>query len=95
MPDIDMMQHPVYKRVVELMFQDQGLEAPEDYIIGEEGSNDLELAANFLATLDDAELEILAVGGQEEWPLIFGKTSPVTAEATHRILDAIFIGIGA
>jgi hypothetical protein len=95
MPDIDMMQHPVYKRVVELMFRDQGLEPPEDYIVGEEGCDDLEVAANFLATLSDDELEILAIGGQEEWPPIFGKASPETADATHRILDAIFIGIGA
>lgn len=96
--DIDCMQHPLWRKIVTWMYADQGTsitDLPEDYIVAEEGSNDFELAEKFLNTLSEEELETLAIGDQDDWPPILGKTTPEIADATHRVLDAIFIGIGA
>jgi len=90
--------YPTLQRVLEMMLNDQGMDTSSvtfdsiDWTDERAPSNDfvqLDRVEAALATLSNEELETLAIGDQEDWPVIMVKF-PDEAEMVHIALECMF-----
>ena len=88
---VDLMQHPLYAKMVIMLFHDQGLSVPDKYEI-DESKWDLGAAEGWLKTLNEYELETFTIGDQDDMEaMIQYSKDPEGAMAAHKVLDHMFL----
>jgi len=88
---VDMMQNPLFAKMITMLFRDQGLTPPLEYQI-DESKWDLGVAEGWLKKLNDYELETFCIGDQEDMQAMIANAPDTEgAEAAHKVLDHLFL----
>jgi hypothetical protein len=87
------MKHPIWGKVIALMFEDQGMRAPKTFPMDLDLPK-VQIAERFLGKLTPEEFETVVIGDQEDMRQIFARGPEADAEAAHEVLDELFMLIG-
>jgi hypothetical protein len=87
---MNLMKDPVFAQVVGCLFNDQGMDIPENCCVD---LTDLPIdrARRYLATLNAEQLEAFCIGDREEEVGPMVQAGGPDAEAAHEVVDELFM----